>query len=318
MTLSHVGTVRLPLATVVIPTYDDADHLIEALDLVRAQTWPHVEIIVVDDASSKPVEPRVRGWSGCDDRVNIMRRAVNGGVVAAQQTGLERARGEFIYLASTNDPIEPRFLEASINALLHHPNAGMCFSDAGMLEGWNGARQSFPLHIARCETEFDPDQLAALLRRRPFHISSNTVVFRARALREIGGCRANLGPYADWFACMVAALRDGAAYIPEVLAYSRSHPGAYSEPGRWDEATKATFAAAAVDAIASEMPDLLPRFRRSAAVSDFGPGVLIRLYRDARFRPVVGIVALWIALLRAGLRGGLPRAGRALLRRSGI
>ena len=39
-----------PLASVVIPTYNDADQLLIALDLVRAQSWPNIEIIVADDA----------------------------------------------------------------------------------------------------------------------------------------------------------------------------------------------------------------------------------------------------------------------------
>ncbi|HXW23536.1 MAG TPA: glycosyltransferase [Xanthobacteraceae bacterium] len=311
--MSTTTTRERPLATVVIPTYNDVEHLLAALELIRAQTWPHVEIIVADDGSATPVEPLVRAWAGCDARVSVVRRPANGGVAAAQQLGLDRARGEFIYLASTNDPIEPRFLEASIGALERHPRAGLCFSDAGIIAGWSDTRHAFPLGLARSETGFEPDRLAALLRRRPFHISSNTVVYRTRSIRAVGGCRPDLGLYADWFTSMVVALREGAAYVPEVFAYSRAHASAYSDRARWN---RAKLAAAVVEAIVAEQPDILARLRHSAVLSDFGPLVLIALQRDKRTRPLVGFEALWVALLRAGWRRMLPRRSRRLLRQA--
>jgi len=307
-----------PLATVVIPTCNDVEQLLAALDLVRAQTWPHIEIIVTDDASAEPVEPRVRGWAGCDQRISIVRRAANGGVVAAQQTGLARARGEYVYLASTNDPVEPDFLEASIAALERHRRAGMCFSDSGIIAGWNGKGQGFPLHLTRGETWLEPDDMAARLRRRPFHISSNTAVFRTRSLQAIGGCRPELGLYADWFACIVTALRSGAVYVPRVLAYSRLHPDAYSGSARWTDAMRARYAAAALEAIAAELPEILPRLRHSAALSDFGLRVLAKLARDPRHRSMIGANAFWTAALRAGWRGMLPRGSRRFLRRAAM
>src|SRR5262249_22629848 len=207
-----------------------------------------------------------------------------------------------------------RFLEASIEALERHAAAGMCFSDAGIVTEPGDQREPFPLHLARNETWFTPDALAARLRSRPFHISSNTVVFRTSAIRATGGCRPELEVYGDWFACMVTALRDGAVYVPRVMAYSRIHAGAYS--GRpLESATRVKLPAAAVRAIAAEAPDVLPRLRRSAALSDLGLLVLLGLLRDPRARAVVSADTLWVALLRTGWRGMLPRSGRRLLRR---
>jgi hypothetical protein len=303
-----------PLATVVIPTYNDVDLLIGAIERFKAQTWPNVEIIVADDGSAEPVEPRVRSWPGYDPRIGLVRRAVNGGVPAALQAGLERARGDYVHLSSTNDLVDPHFLEASIAALERHPHAGMCFSDAGIVMEPNNEPEPFPLHLARRETWFSPDAFAARLRRRPFHISSNTVVFRAQAVRAIGGCRPELELYADWFACMVTALRDGAVYVPHIMAYSRVHPGAYSARSR-GRAARVQLAAAAIRAIAAEAPDVLPRLRRSAAVSDFGLPVLLGLLRDPHARAIIGADTLWVALLRTGWRRLLPRSGRRLLRR---
>lgn len=302
-----------PLATVVIPTYNDADLLIGAIERFRAQTWPNVQIVVSDDGSAQPVEPRLRHWPGFDGRITLVRRPANGGVPAALQTGLEHARGEYVHLSSTNDLAEPDFLAASIEALERHP-AGMCFSDAGIVSEPGDRREPFPLHLARGETWFTPEALADRLRRRPFHISSNAVVFRTRALRATGGCRPELELYGDWFACMVTALRDGAVYIPRVMAYSRVHAGAYSTQPR-PRAARVNCAGAAIRAIAAEVPEILPRLRRSAALSDFGLAVLLGLARDPQLRTIVGADTLWVALLRTGWRAFVPRSGRRLLRR---
>jgi hypothetical protein len=181
--------------------------------------------------------------------------------------------------------------------------------------GWTGQREQLRLHVAASETFFTPDAFAAQLRRRPFHIASNTVVFRTRALLETGGCRPELALYADWFTVIVTALRGGAVYLPEVLAYSRAHAGAYSAPGRWSRPARLSAAAAALAAIAREEPPLVARIRRSAALSEFGAAALLALARNPRCRPLIGLDTLWVACLRAGWRSMLPRQSRSLLRR---
>jgi glycosyltransferase involved in cell wall biosynthesis len=313
MTLGAMSA-RAALATVVIPTYNDAHLLIGALERFKAQTWPNLEIVIADDGSDEPVEPAVRRWSGYDERITVVRRAKNGGVPAALQAGLDRARGNFVHLSSTNDLAEPDFLQASIAALERHPRAGMCFSDAGIIMDPGNDREPFPLHLADRETWFSPEDFAARLRRRPFHISSNTVVFRTDALRATGGCRPELELYGDWFACTVTALRDGAVYVPRVMAYGRVHVGAYSRRPR-ARGARIALAAAAIRAIAAESPDILPRLQRSAALSDLGLPVLLGLLRDSRVRANVSVDTLWVALVRTGWRRMLPRSGRRLLRR---
>src|SRR5262249_31925979 len=120
-----------PLVTVVIPTYNDTDLLFGAIERFKAQTSPNVEMVGAAEGRAEPVAPKLRNWPGFDARITVVRRPVNGGVPAALQTGLEHARGDYVHLSSTNDLVEPRFLEASIQALERHAAAGMCFSEAG-------------------------------------------------------------------------------------------------------------------------------------------------------------------------------------------
>src|SRR5262249_47387367 len=130
-----------------------------------------------------------------------------------------------------------------------------------------------------------------------------------------GGCRPELGLYADWYTCMVTALRDGAVYLPRVMAYFRVHAGAYSGRARWAEGARARLAAAAIRTVAAEAPQGLERLRKSAALSEFGLPVLLALMRDPQSRAAIGAETLWVALLRTGWRRVVPRGSRGLLRR---
>lgn len=309
-----IAALARPVATIIIPTYNDAVYLARALELACAQTLRDLEIIVVDDGSAVPVPPAVNR----DPRVSVIRRDVNGGVFAAQQSGIALATGKYIYLGSTNDPIEPEFLAASVEALEANAAAGICFLDPGVVSGEPEQCQGFSLNLADKTTYFEPDQFAERLRHRPFHLSSNTVVFRHDVLHAIGGCRSEFGLYADWFACAVAALRSGAVYIPRVLAYSRIHDSAFSNPRLWSSSVRSGYAATALRAIAAEFPEICPRLRHSLITSEFGLCVLVALREDPKVRPMVGLDGLAMASLRDtwGLvRKYMPVDGRRLVRK---
>jgi glycosyltransferase involved in cell wall biosynthesis len=307
-----------PAVTVIIPAYDDASDLARALELARAQTLREIEIIVVDDCSAVPVVPAVLDIAASDSRVHVIRREANGGVFAAQSTGIESATGKYIYLGSTNDPIEPDFLATATDALDRNLAAGMCFLDPGVVSGQPERRQAFSLHLADRTIFFEPDLFAERLRYRPFHLSSNTVVFRAEVLRAVGGCRSEFGLYADWFACVVSALRAGAVYVPRVLAYSRIHDDAFSHPRHWSNSVRSDYAATALRAIVAEFPEICPRLRRSLVASEFGLCVLVALREDPSVRPMVGLDALAMASLRDAwslVRKFMPVDGRRLVRK---
>ena len=287
-----------PLATIVIPTFGDLAQLVDMLAEVRAQTWPTLEVIVVDDGSAPPVEASLGTQGGDATPLSVIRHAENQGPIAALYTGLMHARGKYVYLGSTNDPIEPHFIAAGVALLERYPAAGLCFSDSATIEGWSGRRRQFPLYLSRQAVYLAPDEFARRMRSAPFHISSNTVIFRTTSLRRVGGYRPALALYADWFGIQLTALQEGAVYIPQVLAYSREHPGRYSETRRWSRAERQRLAGLALASVVEEYPELVPRLRQSLAASAFGFRSLAGLSRDRHCAAAVGPAALGMALVR--------------------
>jgi glycosyltransferase involved in cell wall biosynthesis len=107
-----------PLFSVIIPTYNRAQFLTEAVESVLAQTVEDFECIVIDDASPEPVAPP----SG-DPRVRVVRRDVNGGPSAARNTGLLEATGRHVTFLDDDDLYLPDRLALALEGLSRAPVA---------------------------------------------------------------------------------------------------------------------------------------------------------------------------------------------------
>jgi glycosyltransferase involved in cell wall biosynthesis len=97
-----------PIASVVIPTYNRADLIVRAVDSVQRQLLDDWELLVVDDASNDNTKAVVEELR--DPRIKYVRRNVNGGVAAAQNTGLEHARGRYVLFLHSDDELMPECL----------------------------------------------------------------------------------------------------------------------------------------------------------------------------------------------------------------
>jgi glycosyltransferase involved in cell wall biosynthesis len=104
-----------PIVSVIIPTHNRAHVVPRAIRSVLAQTFKDFELLVVDDASTDATEDVVRGFT--DTRIRYLRRQTNGGVSAAQNTGLAAARGEFISILHSDDEYVPTKLEVQVPRL---------------------------------------------------------------------------------------------------------------------------------------------------------------------------------------------------------
>jgi glycosyltransferase involved in cell wall biosynthesis len=116
--------------SVIIPTYNRSDLLVEAVRSVQRQTVQEIEIIVVDDGSTKPVANRLQGFKGA---VRVLRQE-NSGLNAARNAGLRAARGDFIALLDDDDLWLPFKTEIQMTALERFPEAGFVFSDFSIFD----------------------------------------------------------------------------------------------------------------------------------------------------------------------------------------
>lgn len=107
--------------SVVVPTYERDDVLPRALDSVLAQTYPDVEVVVVDDGSTDGTAAVVAEYRARDERVRFLAHEDNRGPSAARNTGIEAAEGDVIAFLDSDDELRPRFVERSVETLDETP-----------------------------------------------------------------------------------------------------------------------------------------------------------------------------------------------------
>src|SRR4029450_6964262 len=104
-----------PLVSVVIPRYRQAHFLSEAIESVLGQTYPNVEVVVVDDGSPDNVGPVAGRYPGA-----VYVRQQNAGVSAARNEGVERSSGEFAIFLDADDRLLAGGVEAGLEQLKQH------------------------------------------------------------------------------------------------------------------------------------------------------------------------------------------------------
>lgn len=115
----------LALFSVVIPNWNGIRHLTTCLDALRAQTYPRVEVLVADNASSDGSQQLI---SEHYPEVCLIALAENRGFTGACNAGIEAARGEFVALLNNDTEASPSWIEEVVAAFDHRPDAGMVAS----------------------------------------------------------------------------------------------------------------------------------------------------------------------------------------------
>lgn len=165
---------------VIVPVRGEAPYLTEALESVVAQDSSPDEVVVVDDASPRPVQlaPDVA------DAVRVIRREERGGPAGARQTGLEALDSDLVALLDADDAWEPGKLAAQLAALDHHSEAALCFGRA-LVIGADGAPTGERWEEPEAGVH-DAEALAPLLyERNP--VPTSSVLLRRTAVEAAGG-----------------------------------------------------------------------------------------------------------------------------------
>lgn len=105
-----------PLVSIVIPTRDRREGVLDALRSVLAQTYQNWQVLVVDDGSEDGTYEAITEQVG-DPRVSVIRRDRAGGVSAARNAGLARCAGDYVAYLDSDNTWSPRFLERMVAAV---------------------------------------------------------------------------------------------------------------------------------------------------------------------------------------------------------
>ena len=100
-----------PLISVIVPVYNVKPYLAKCLDSLLSQTYPNMEVIVVDDASTDGGGAVCDAFAAKDSRLRVLHLTANSGLSAARNQGVQAAGGQFAAFVDSDDYVESGLLE---------------------------------------------------------------------------------------------------------------------------------------------------------------------------------------------------------------
>lgn len=286
------------LVSTIIPVYNRADMLRQAVDSVLAQTWRPIEILICDDGSTDDTVATGHELAAAHPGIVFYDWAENRGAGMARERGRQLARGEFVQYLDSDDSLWPRKFEVQVAALRVQPECGAAY-------GW----------IRLCPEDGPPGEQAykwsgrAMASLFPTLLvdrwwNTNAPLWR-RSLCDAIGPWSSLRYSQDWeYDARAAGLGVKLAYCPEFVTDQRHHAGnRQTGSGRWLQPAdrlrffQTLFQAAIRAGVAKDTPEMrhfsrwiFRQARECALLGDVESAkALCRLAREASDRTAWGM-----------------------------
>lgn len=217
-----------PLVSVIIPVYNGAGYVAEALESALAQDWPHKEVVVVNDGSTDASLAILQGFG---DRIRLIDQT-NAGPPAARNRGIAAARGDYIAFLDADDVWLQGKLSAQVRQMQAQPEVHTVFTNWHVWEPGADGRFVRPSEIERRSVT---DQVDASNSGWLYHrllldceLLTTTVMLRASMVRRIGGFDLGLWNGDDYDYWLRASREGKITKLQSVGALYRCVPGSVS------------------------------------------------------------------------------------------
>lgn len=201
------------LVSVIIPVFNGSNYLAQAIESVLAQSYPYIELIIVDDGSQDDTWKIIQSYQS---RVCGIHQH-NHGVASALNTGIQCSHGEFIAWLSHDDVFLPGKIERQVQFLRDNPHYGGCYTDFEIIDAQGN-------HRAVVRAGWCPAVELAGRFLQDMHINGSTTLIRKEWFVKAGGFNETLAHTQDMDMWLRISEWTELGYLPEVLLKFRSHP----------------------------------------------------------------------------------------------
>nr|WP_316640631.1 glycosyltransferase [uncultured Roseateles sp.] len=205
---------KLPLVSIVIPAYNQAEYLQAAIDSVLAQDYPELELCVINDGSSDQTAEILALYA---DRALCLSQD-NSGQAATLNRGWNMCRGELLGYLSSDDKLHPEAISTLVKALSHAPQCQVAYPDYDLID----ARGNLIKTIVA--EDFSLPRLTEELVCQP----GPGALFRREVLLRVGGWNSAFRLVPDFEFWLRAATLGPFLHVSGVLAQYRVHDGSAS------------------------------------------------------------------------------------------
>lgn len=210
----RAGASALPRVVALLPARNAEAFIGPTLSSLAAQTYPGLEVLISDDASTDRTPALCAAFAATTPRVQYLAQPKRLGWIGNVNALLHAADGDYVFFALHDDPLEPTYVERLVAALETHPRAVLAFADVEAV----GRRWTY----TRLEGVSDRFERARwiLTRDGPWWAPYRGL-FRPGVARQIGGMRRHpAGEFmADWPWLLRLSLLGEFVRVPEPLVH---------------------------------------------------------------------------------------------------
>ncbi|HLY24842.1 MAG TPA: glycosyltransferase [Aggregatilineales bacterium] len=211
-----------PLVSIIIPCYNYAQYLPDAIKSCLAQTHTNFEILVVDDGSGDDTSEVVRAFPEARYIYQDHR-----GVASARNRGWGEAHGQFLQFLDADDVLLPSKIEECLTTFAEHPEFGVVYTDYEVRTPDLTGRSV----IQRPNWEMPEGEiLQRLIKQSASYFVPACALIARPTVERLGGFNEQLAVVEDWFFWVnLAANGVLFGHIPKALAWYRDTPGSLSK-----------------------------------------------------------------------------------------
>lgn len=249
---SHQNTA--PRVVACVPAWNAEPFIDKTLQALAAQTYPNLEVLISDDASTDRTAEICERLAATDHRFRVIRQSINLGWIGNVNALLQVAKGDYFLFAFHDDLLMPTYVERLVETLEKHPRAILAFSDIETI--YTDGRRETRIYDVLDGIESRLERGRRVLWQTAHWSTPQLGVFRAFAAGKIGGLRRHLaGEFsADWPWLVSLSLLGEFNRVPEILCCKVYQKNSLSRGWRFN--FKSWLAAALSCAVAIYRSDL--------------------------------------------------------------
>jgi len=211
----------VPRLSVLMPVYNGARYLGESIASVLGQDFRDLELVVIDDGSTDDTPRVVAEWAARDSRVVVLRRNENGGTARALNAALPVARGEYFARQDSDDIAAPFRFSRQVASFDASPDVVVVSMAYRHIDA-QGRLQD------RIDPYEEPEVLHHLLHFAPALGAGGQLMFRAAAVRQLGGWEGAFRVSQGWEISTRLCRLGRVVVLHDVGIHYRRHPGGVS------------------------------------------------------------------------------------------
>jgi glycosyltransferase involved in cell wall biosynthesis len=218
-----------PKVSVIVPNYNHAPYLAQRLESILNQTYNDLELLILDDASTDDSYKILRRYYS-KPRVRIVVNTANSGAAFPQwNRGIYLAKGEYVWIAESDDSADPHFLETLVPLLDETPNLGLAYcqsrliNKAGVKVG-DSLNWTEDLDPKRWKFDFinnGKDEIRNYLIHKNTIPNASAVITRRSVLNKVLPVDTSFQLCGDWLHWGKVLLQTDLAYVSEPLNHWR-------------------------------------------------------------------------------------------------